>query len=331
MNAAPLVLVCTPYCPSSVGEQIVQIPFFRLLRAEQPEARILAVAPAESSALLDALGVADELRTVPPGAGAWSLLRIARELRAAGVRSAFQFRRRSLRTALLCRLSTSGLIAGFAGHGSSLYQRRTVRFDRRRYIASSYLDLLGRTLRDFAEAFPSTAEGYALVVPLGRTERKRYPLARYLQVARRLRERMPVRFLLGPGEREHKEAIERGGGGAFAVDFAPPFAEVERRVRRASLVVANDCGPAHFAHIHDVPRISLFDSAINSDHWFFAGRHGRLLRSPASGEIGRIAPEKVLELADELLGPAGSRGPTGSSGPTGSRGPTGSTGSAAAR
>jgi ADP-heptose:LPS heptosyltransferase len=311
VNAAPLVLVCTPYCPSSVGEQIVQIPFFRLLSAQHPEARILAVAPAESSALLDALGVADELRTVPPGALA--LLRIARELRTGGVRSAFQFRRRSLRTALLCRLSTSGPIAGFAGHGSAFYQRRTVRFDRRRYIASSYLDLLGRSLRDFAEAFPSTPEGYALVVPLGRTERKRYPLARYLQIARRLRERMPVRFLLGPGEREHKEAIERGGAGAFAVDFAPPFAEVERRVRRASLVVANDCGPAHFAHIHDVPRISLFDSAINSDHWFFEGRHGRLLRSPAPGEIGRIAPEKILELADELLGPAG-LGPTGSTG-----------------
>jgi ADP-heptose:LPS heptosyltransferase len=306
VSAAPNVLVCTPYCPSSVGEQIVQIPFFRLLRREHPDARILAVAPADSSALLEALAVADELRTTPPGAG--GLLRIARELRAAGVGSAFQFRRRSLRTALLSRLTTSGPIAGFAGHGSWLYQRRTVRYDRSRYIASSYLDLLGRSLQDFAEAFRSTPQGYALFVPLGRTERKRYPLARYLQVARRLRERMPVRILLGPGEREQKEAVERDGAGAFAVDFAPPFIEVERRVRRASLVVANDCGPAHFAHIHDVPRISLFDSAINSDHWFFAGRHGRLLRSPAPGEIARIPPERVLELAGELLDPNGRSG-----------------------
>jgi len=66
-------------------------------------------------------------------------------------------------------------------------------------------------------------------------------------------------------------------------------------------VIANDCGPAHFAHIHDVPRISLFDSAINAEHWFFAGRCGRLLRSPAPGEIGRIPPEVILERANELL------------------------------
>lgn len=303
MSGAPAVLVCTPYCPSSIGEQIVQVPFFRMLRRERGDERIVAVSPKDSSALLAALAVADEIRSVPRGAGPAALLRAVRELRGADVRSAYQFRRRSLRTALLSRLSTSGPVAGFAGHGSFLYQQKTVRFDTRRYIASSYLELLGRTLLEYADAFASTPEGYVLFVPLGRTERKRYPLTRYLQIARRLRERIPVRFLLGPGEREQKEAVERGGGGAFAVDFAPPVAEVERIVRRASLVVANDCGPAHFAHIHDVPRISLFDRAINSDHWFCAGRFGRLLRSPAAGEIGRIQAEEVLEAAAELLGP----------------------------
>jgi hypothetical protein len=72
-------------------------------------------------------------------------------------------------------------------------------------------------------------------------------------------------------------------------------------VRGASLVIANDCGPAHFAHIHDVPRISLFDSAINAAHWFFAGRRGRLRRSPAPDEIGRIPAGAILALANELL------------------------------
>jgi ADP-heptose:LPS heptosyltransferase len=83
--------------------------------------------------------------------------------------------------------------------------------------------------------------------------------------------------------------------------MARPIPEVARLVRGASLVIANDCGPAHFAHIGDVPRISLFDAGVNHRNWFYAGRRGRMLRSPETGRIAEIAVSEILRHAEELL------------------------------
>ena len=100
----------------------------------------------------------------------------------------------------------------------------------------------------------------------------------------------------GPPERARIAAA------GLAIELAPPLPAVRDLLRDASLVVANDCGPAHFAYIHDVPRVALFDRSVDSSHWFWPGRNGRLLESPAPGTIDRIAAADVLELADELLG-----------------------------
>jgi ADP-heptose:LPS heptosyltransferase len=136
-------------------------------------------------------------------------------------------------------------------------------------------------------------------VPGGRTEIKRWPLTSYLEVARALRPRLPVRFLLGPSEAPEHARIAEAGVEAVV---APPIPAVRDLLRGADLVIANDCGPAHFAHIHDVPRVSLFDKSVDASHWFWAGRNGRILQSEAPGRIGAIEPADVLRLADELLG-----------------------------
>ena len=59
------VFVFMQYCPASIGEQVVQIPFFRFLRERYPEDRIVAVAPDRSGQVIDELGLVDEMHVYP--------------------------------------------------------------------------------------------------------------------------------------------------------------------------------------------------------------------------------------------------------------------------
>jgi ADP-heptose:LPS heptosyltransferase len=108
-----------------------------------------------------------------------------------------------------------------------------------------------------------------------------------------------VRFLLGPDQKTERARVGEAG---FETVVAPPMPAVRDLLRGADLVITNDCGPAHFAHIHDVPRVSLFDRSVDASHWFWAGRNGRVLQSDAPGRIGSIEAAGVLRLAEELLG-----------------------------
>jgi len=287
------------YSPSSIGEEVAQIPFFRFLRADGPDREIVAVAPDRSGRTLESLGLVDRLVTYPVRGRLRELGRVVRTLRGTRCERCFLHRRKSLRAAVLARLSTSAPIEGFAHGITGWLQARSIPFATTgTYIGENYARLLGRSVADFAAGSAREPGGYAVLVPGGRTEVKRWPLDRYLEVARALRDRLPVLFLLGPDQEAERAAI----GDSFETRVAPPLPDVRDLLVGADLVIANDCGPAHFAHVHDVPRVSLFDRSVDASHWFWPGRNGRLLQSAAPGTIGTISPDEVLREAGELLG-----------------------------
>ncbi|MFN8179998.1 MAG: glycosyltransferase family 9 protein [bacterium] len=299
------VLVLMPHCPDSVGEQVVQIPFFHFLRAAHPGAEVVGVAPERSGSLIHALDLLDDFHTYPRHGGWGELAKIVRAVRSRRVETVYQLRKRSLRAALLARAATGAPMVGFRHGVNAALQQRSILFDTGRYIAESYAALLGRTTQDYADACAGRNDGYAVLVPAGRLPIKCYPIPKYVEIARELAGRLPVRVLLGPEMAEAARTLQASAA-PLEVVTAPPMPEVSRLLGRAALVIANDCGPAHFAHVADVPRISLFDSTINADHWFFAGRRGRLLRSPGRGRIAEIPVGDILRHAHQLLEGGGS-------------------------
>jgi ADP-heptose:LPS heptosyltransferase len=287
------------YSPSSIGEEVAQIPFFHFLRKERPETKIVAVAPGRSGRTLEALGIVDRLVTYPVRGGWTEMRSVVGTLRGLRCERVWLHRRKSLRAALLARVSTGAPIDGFAHGATGLFQRRSIPFATTgTYIGENYVRLLGRGVEDYAAAAPPQPNGYVVFVPGGRTEIKRYPLARYLEIARVLADRLPVRFLLGPDQEAERTEI----GDSFETLVAPAIPDVRDLLGGANLVIANDCGPAHFAYIRDVPRVSLFDRSVDASHWFWPGKNGRLLESPAPGTIDAIPAAEVLRHADELLG-----------------------------
>ncbi len=299
-NARAATFVFLQYSPSSIGEEVAQIPFFHFLREDRPVTEIVAVAPERSGRTLESLGLVDRVVTYPVRGGWTEMREVVRRLRALPCERVWLHRRKSLRAALLARVSTTAPIEGFAHGITGWFQRVSIPFDTTgTYIGENYVRLLGRSVADFAAAFPRERRGYAVIVPGGRTAIKRYPLERYLEIARALTDRLPVRFLLGPDQESERAKIADAGG--FELRVAPEMPGVRDLLRGANLVIANDCGPAHFAHIYDVPRISLFDRSVDASHWFWPGRNGLILESATPGTIGRISSTDVLRRAGELL------------------------------
>jgi ADP-heptose:LPS heptosyltransferase len=297
------VLVFTPYCPGSIGEQIVQLPLLASLRRSHPGARLVAVSPERSHHVLTALGAVDEVVEHPAKPSLAEQRGVLRRLGGRKVVAVVQNRRLSGRTALLARLSAVAPMIGFDHGVSRLLQARSHPWDDDLYIAENYLRLGTGTLEDYAADRPAHGHDETVLCPGGLADYKRWPFDRYLALAERLAAARPVRFLLGPDEATEAERL--AADGRFPATLTPGFDEMERLVAGAALVVANDCGPAHFAHLHDVPRVSLFDRHIEPGLWFRPGRHGRLVLSPGKGELARVTVDEVIAAVEAVSGDGG--------------------------
>ncbi|MBU6293442.1 MAG: glycosyltransferase family 9 protein [Planctomycetes bacterium] len=151
-----------------------------------------------------------------------------------------------------------------------------------------------RVDRALAEA--RVAPGFVCLHPgtSGRGEAKRWPAARFGELAARLRAERDVAVLVtrGPGEEALAREVERASGGvarlAPATGSLLDLAEV---LRRASLFVSGDTGPMHLAAACGTRCVALFgpkDPAVyrpwGSGHVVLRGP-GRSGRPPAMDEI----------------------------------------------
>jgi ADP-heptose:LPS heptosyltransferase len=117
-----------------------------------------------------------------------------------------------------------------------------------------YLDLLdddGISLADFAASAKRRTNHYVLLIPAGTSKYKLYPADQYVELARILRQQHEVHFLPGKGMKEVLDGLASVQD-ACVVHRDKSTGEMRDIVLGARLVIANDCGPFHFAHIYDV-------------------------------------------------------------------------------
>ena len=115
---------------------------------------------------------------------------------------------------------------------------------------------------DFREDVPETWSGAwreagktVLFVPGAGAEEKRWPMERFLALARKVRERgLEAVFQVGPCERTLGKEAETAG---FEVCDTPSWGRMAAQMRRALAVVGNDTGPMHLAAMLGVPTVTL--------------------------------------------------------------------------
>ncbi|RYF94095.1 MAG: ADP-heptose--LPS heptosyltransferase [Caulobacteraceae bacterium] len=113
----------------------------------------------------------------------------------------------------------------------------------------------------------SPPEPFALLVPGGAPHRpaKRWPAARYGDLARALAEQGITPLVLGHGPEEAAiaAAIQGIEPRAQVLVGQTSFGDIADLARRAALVVGNDTGPAHIAIAAGAPGVVLFSAESN--------------------------------------------------------------------
>lgn len=98
-----------------------------------------------------------------------------------------------------------------------------------------------------------------------------------------------------------QDEINRLKDTGYRLDINLPLNELEESVSSSRLVITNDCGPGHFAHIHDTPRVSLFAIRRYTHEWFYPTGNSELLVPKEDGDISEIPENIILDKAYKFL------------------------------
>ena len=338
---------------SAIGDVVNTLPALTALRRRFPEARIGWVVEdkarglLEGHPLLQAVHVYERrrwqkgmFRSRSLGTTTREATGLARKLREARYDLAIDFQG-NLKSGVFTRLSGARARIGFGrGHcreGNFLFTNIHVTppEDAVHRVARhlSLLAPLGVNTTAADPILPSSKEDQdrvdALLEELGAGERKvavihggtsafgsfkRWPGARYGEVAKCLEGRGDVRVVLtcGPGEEALARAIQRSAGEAPAV--LPPLSlpELTALFARASLFIGGDTGPLHMALAAGVPTVALYGPKDPRIYGPYFGRsiviRHDLHCSPCTKRscddpvcMTSITAEEVLEAAEKLL------------------------------
>jgi heptosyltransferase I len=157
--------------------------------------------------------------------------------------------------------------------------------------------------------YPATR--HAILMPGAGWGSKRWPPARYGEVAAALAQRGFHAFVnVGPGEEKLGEAAVAASRGTATI-LPATLAQLIAILRRTTLAIGGDTGPLHLASALQVPTVGIYGPTDPARNGPYHSPH-RVLRHPESRrDHGRhnqpeaglltITPEEVISAADDLL------------------------------
>ena len=322
---------------SAIGDGIHTMPVLCALRREFPQATLGWVAEPGAAQLLRGHECLDELMVVPKG---WlkspsEVLKLRRQLRSLEFDTVIDPQSLT-KSAMAGFLSGARERIGFArpcGREMAplLNNRRFVRTAD--HVVPGYLQLLeplGITSPDVEFRVPreERAEemaiqfvresgvegGFAVLNPGAGWESKRWPQARYAEVAQHLWRSHGVRSVVvwaGDQERIWAEEILVGSDGCSTLALDTRMPDLAALLRRSCLFVGSDTGPLHLAAATGTPCVGLYGPTLPEICGPFGPQH-EVVRAPgASGSRGmrregnelmqQITVESVVATCDTVL------------------------------
>lgn len=286
-----------------LGRQIAQIPFFEELRKEYTGHQIIGVAPNEAStSYLKIFGCIDE--TIIYGKyknNPQHILSLIRNLKTISPASVFQLRKESFRCNILAnRIHTRNSI-GFTSSTSFLLKKK-IPFDISEYISFNYLKILGKT--DLEPGISQTIkDDSCLFIPVAGRIEKMYDINNFVKVAKEINKSIPVAFVIQSHYKNLLNSLEPLSE-EFKLFIDLDIISLKELIFKSKYIVSNDCGPVHFAHIYDVPRIVLFKDEGDKiggpvSQWFYNTPSSRKIVSH-TGNINDISVDIIINKFKEL-------------------------------
>jgi ADP-heptose:LPS heptosyltransferase len=301
-NDKPSIIVFLENKPF-LGRQISQIPFFEELRKEYSGHQIIGVAPNEASTYyLKIFGCIDEIVIYSTYKdNPLHFMALIKSLKSISPTAVFQLRKESFRCNILANRIHSRKTIGFTSSTSFLL-RKKYHFDQSEYISFNYLKLLRKT--DFQPDNSQTLrDDRCLIIPVAGRIEKMYDINNFIKAAMEIKKSIHVAFVIQSHYKNLLNSLE-GLSEEFKLFIDLDIHSLKELIIRSKYIVSNDCGPVHFAHIYDVPRIVLFKDEGDKiggpiSQWFYKTPSSRNIVSP-TGNINEISVDVVIKKFEEL-------------------------------
>jgi ADP-heptose:LPS heptosyltransferase len=158
-------------------------------------------------------------------------------------------------------------------------------------------------------------QGFAILNPGASWDSKRWPLERYVQVARHLGQRAGLKSVTtwgSPREKEFGELIVAEAGGCAVLGPQTSLLELTALTKLAALFVGSDTGPLHLAAALGVPCVAMYGTTrrevsgpYGHGHWpLQAAYHEGSVRERRYAEntaMQAITVEEVCAACDQIL------------------------------
>jgi heptosyltransferase-1 len=314
-----------------LGDVVLSLPALRAIREKFPRARITVAVGKPGAPVVELSGYADA--TIPvdrvalrDGPKPWAIVRIVRLVQ--------EVRRKEFDFVIdLHSLSETNLLGFFSGASHRLYARRPGRSldflakfharppveESEKHAVDRYLDVLAplgirnaprmprlraRAEDDRAvEAMLKKAKSNAGVPLIGLFPgaghpSRRWPLARFAELADMLMRNDQVRIIVfaGPEEREIVTEVKASFPRSTLVFDKLTIPQLASALSRLSVLISNDTGPMHVAAAVGTSVVLLLDRRAPQTYLPVEGHHRIIQRA-----IGDISTEEVYGAARQLL------------------------------
>jgi heptosyltransferase I len=263
----------------ALGDIVHTVPAVAALRRAYPDARIDWVVDARHAAFADLVLPVDRIiRLEKATVNAW--VDLVRRLRPYRYDVALDFQG-LMKSALLARASGAARVVGFSiwhvrEKGARPFYSEVGSGEFAPHVIDKNLSLLStvgissseiefplaQTPSAALDAVQRGAGGapFALINPGAAWPNKRWPAARFGEVAAFVREVRGLRpfVLWGPSEETLAREVVAASGNAAQVAPATTMADLLQLSRRASLMVSGDTGPLHIAGAAGTPLVAIF-------------------------------------------------------------------------
>ena len=310
----PLNVVVIAQNRDFIGTKIIHIAFCSMLKKIFPFSRVFLVAPFRFSAL-EKDSVVDGFEQYEKSIE--SLYKKLVDLKADVVIS---LRPNSLWVSLAVFLSGAKFRVSYSNIVNRFLMTNIYSRDTSVYRLDNYMNLLRWTQGREASLAPLQPDLYEkssevqfdlILMPGGGAgDFKKWPIEKYMSLLNRLYESRVIEshaWVLGPDEKNYLERLNKGSQFLKgAVLNCPEMSELSSLCAKAKLVLANDCGPAHLAHIFHVPRVVLFsnyDGLVGGriKEWFRPEHNALAIHSAPNMPINTISVNEVYNALLHVL------------------------------
>lgn len=277
-----------------LGAQIVHIPLINFLKSKYPNSKIYFFSKSKVSEALLPLNSIDHV-IIEQSKG-----HFLAEYRKIKADLTINLRKKSIWHLGVVALWSKGKKVGFSSKLSDLLYDQTSQNNIGIYRANNYLSLFGQVIeRDFRQP-----KSQVCIIPGAGQPHKIWDLNNYIKVAQKIQENYPnieVVFILGEKEAQYTAKLAQ-----FTVLINLDLGQLYQRIGESLLVIANDCGPSHLAHIQQVDMVSLFsdeflDAQSTIDEWYLKRAGAKFLQGAPKKSINTISVDKVFNSVDHLL------------------------------